>query len=72
MYICHLITPFVTVLILGITFLPAVNRSILRLLDFNQAASAIFRLFVVFLSVYITQLLVDRNCSIKHCDRISR
>lgn len=68
-YLCHLVTPVVTVLLLAITFVPAVDRFLLMMVENNKLAAAIVRLIVVFLAVYITQLLVDRHCDVKHCSR---
>lgn len=68
-YVCHLITPVLTVFVLGLTFIPVVDRAIIEAT--GRLGAIVTRLFVVFLSVYIIQLLVDRNCEVRHCSRNS-
>ena len=69
MYICHLITPVATVIVLAIMFIPSVERAILSLVDNYKLGLSIVRLFIVFTTAYVVQLIVDRYCNSTHCLR---
>ena len=66
-YYCHLLVPFAAVLVLGLTFIPVVDRELRAGLG-SEVGVAVFRLLIIFLVVYVGQRLVDRYCDIKHCN----
>ena len=68
-YITHLITPTVAAIVLTITFIPMVSRGLYRIFDRSVLALNIFRVLLLFLVVYVTQILVDRHLVPFHCLR---
>jgi len=56
MYTCHLITPFVVVLVLGLTYIGPNART-------TTLETIFIRLLLIFITTYVINQLVDMYCN---------